>query len=292
MYKGAIQALENARPIKNQKVKYARLTSLGGPVIGAIAFGGQVCAEEITQVPDGQEIPIFDNLMKRLEANLGGELNVVAETAIFRSIRQGVEESFDAFELRLRKQGTICGFSNEAEELKMAIIEGSVDSTQIRSYAVATNYTLEQIVGIARNLESIRAQSAINTQSSAATVATVNDQFNRGNFSSGWRGGRGGRGFVSNQRFTGYPQRPQRTTMVKQSREGELGRQMVNLCYRCNKRHPGTCWAATVSCYNCGKIGHLGRACRAPNSTYAVDQDVKDENIAQVKESDNPFIIE
>ncbi|XP_042051349.1 uncharacterized protein LOC121796597 [Salvia splendens] len=58
------------------------------------------------------------------------------------------------------------------------------------------------------------------------------------------------------------PPRPQNLTRQPTFKPTGITQPRPNLCPKCNKPHSGICRAREITCYTCGKYGHIARNCR------------------------------
>ncbi|XP_064462161.1 uncharacterized protein LOC135372483 [Ornithodoros turicata] len=180
----------------------------------------------------------YDTAIARLKEHFAPKRNTVYERHVFRRARQEVRETLDQFQVRLRRLGATCEFSEIEREIVSQIIEGTTSSRLRRVALRESDITLDQLMKLGRSIETTEMQASnIETPSETHTVHNVKEKkFNR-------RG------------------RPQ-------EKSDQRGRGGTQKCFGCGGRWPHeggktNCPAWGARCHKCQKGNHFAKWCRA-----------------------------
>lgn len=249
------RAFELVLELKNVETQHQKLLFMlarGGRGLQRIYYNLAPVAGEIhpgpVKVPLApQEIPEYDNAVKRLTAFFVGKRNERVELEIYRSLKQKAGESFNCYILRLRTQAARCDFRDrEEKELLHQITVGAFDE-RIRDKGLESIMSLDELMNYAINREVLLKQKEKSQpfRSEAGIVASVKQDWGR---QSGSRSGNYGQA-------------------VKRERKWENHGQAGNQCNRCGSwdhdRDSKYCRARKANCHNCGRYGHFSRNCTA-----------------------------
>lgn len=210
--------IKEVRP-SSRKLSYLRL--LGGMELQ------KICGNLQVGVGDEEE---FDNMLAKLDGFFVQPKSRRCERFLFRKITQKEGEKFDVFLLRLRKQATKCGWTLWAhnENIGDQIVAGC-RSDKLRSRVMEKDIELDEIVSLARSIESVEMQKSL---------------------------------FHSNAEPKNMIPTPVSNVTVKKSRYWK-----DTECFKCGgKGHVASsenCPAISRTCNNCGKRGHFAVKCRA-----------------------------
>ncbi|XP_062557175.1 uncharacterized protein LOC134222042 [Armigeres subalbatus] len=209
------------------------------PVVGEIH-------PEPVKVPFApQEVPEYDNAVKRLNAFFVGKRNERVELEVFRSLRQATGESFNRYILRLRTQAACCDFRDrEEKELLQQVTMGATDE-RVRDKGLEGTMSFDELVNYAINREVLLKQKekAHPFRSESSTVALIKQEWER---KTPQRGGYSAQQFKGGRRWTGKDRLPTE-------------------CNRCgswrHQRDSKDCIARSATCNKCGDLGHFARKC-------------------------------
>ncbi|XP_058447782.1 uncharacterized protein LOC131428122 [Malaya genurostris] len=195
------------------------------------------------------EVPEYDNAIKRLNKFFIGKRNERIELEVFRSLKQGSDESFNEFILKLRAQASRCEFfDREEKELLQQVTMGARDE-RVRDKGLEDVMGLDELTNYAINREILLKQKAkikpFNEDLSPSAIAVVNE--NRPRQSKSFTP-------YGTQASTGYSRRRQ---FASNQRNRECNR-----CGANNHRNEGDCYARNARCNACGRVGHFARKCR------------------------------
>ncbi|XP_058458875.1 uncharacterized protein K02A2.6-like [Malaya genurostris] len=209
------------------------------PVVGEI-YPGPV---KIPFAPE--EVPEYDNAVKRLNSFFVGKRNERVELEIFRSIRQAAGESFNRFVLRLRTQAACCDFLDRVEkELLQQITVGAIDE-RVRDKGLEGTMSLDEIINYAINREILlnQKQKAQPFRSESDVVSLVKQDWMKKTMPKDGH---------SYQRFN-------------RVRKQEYGNRPSTECSRCgswrHQQESKDCIARNATCNKCGAVGHFARKC-------------------------------
>lgn len=299
-----VRLLELRRNVKSQRDKETLLIARGGSLIQDIAFAQRPVPEEILQVGQGEELPAFDNLLKRCDHYFTANSHVAIDIERFRNLKQKADESFTSFTNRLRRLAALCGFGGDTDrEVKMQILSGAVDRKLLIQQGVMYDKSLAELETYGMRLEMSRELFSGSGETKAKEEekpeevhvlqetrrAWKRDQDGNGKggasrFASGrgYRGTVGGRSYQGNRQ--GFGERNNRGGGFRGSFEKKS-------CPRCAGPHNfGTCPADGKECRRCGKPNHFAVACRQGQKVNAIGSGIgKDYQLggeAQVKVDD------
>ena len=132
------------------------LMAKGGPVISDVFKYTAKDSCEILEPINNEQIPVFDNLVKRCNAKFRGQ-NAKVELLIkeFREVQQKQNESFRDFAIRLQKAAEMCQYSAEEtqKEVRQQLIGGATNTSAIRlalemKDSDEKGATIEQIINV------------------------------------------------------------------------------------------------------------------------------------------------
>ncbi|XP_055527964.1 uncharacterized protein LOC129720507 [Wyeomyia smithii] len=192
-----------------------------------------------------QEVPEYDNAIKRLTKFFVGKRNDRIELEVFRSLKQKNEETFNNYLLRLRAQAARCEFKDrEEKEIHQQVTMGARDE-RVRDKGLEDVMNLDEIISYAVNREILIRQKEkskpFRDELPSGSVATVKQEWaSRSRMKSG-------------------------TKYSEFNRENQRERYQAE-CGRCGSyRHSSyssICLAQKARCNQCRRIGHFVRKCR------------------------------
>ncbi|XP_055539364.1 uncharacterized protein LOC129726547 [Wyeomyia smithii] len=146
------------KKIESQHEKLLFLLARGGRGLQRIyhhlaSVEGEKYPEPVKVPFAPQEVPEYDNAIKRLNAFFVGKRNERVELKVFRSLRQAAGETFNRYMLRLRTQAACCNFGErEEKELLQQITVGAMDE-RVRDKGLESTLNLDELVNYAINRE-------------------------------------------------------------------------------------------------------------------------------------------
>lgn len=244
------------------------------------------------EITCGQDVPCYDNLVKRCTYYFEENAHKGMDIGIFRAAKQKEDETLSDFATRMRKMGELCGFPNLEDEVKMKLLYDSKLKSEYEKQVMIWDKTPQEIERfgilmeqlIERNLKS--ASNDISKQASdneAAVSALRNDN----------------RSFRNSEQERDHRSRPYSLKRPYENKNYERGGQYerreyrdyrVDKCGYCNGNHRnGNCPAYGKDCKNCGKKNHFEAACRFKKEDKVKKEvsHVRDHRYTQVKQGND-----
>lgn len=257
-WKGALEIYFESYQITDQRLKRSKMLHLGGPQLQKV-FRSLDGTENFPIVL--LEKPWYDVAVERLDAYFKPRRQDVLERYKLRNMKQGTNERFSHFVLRLRQQLLDCGlekypqdFRTSVEEMMLidVIVEGCT-SPELRRKILEKDQCLSDIEALGNSMESVRAQEQEMTKHPRDSTGEVEvrkvDKFSVG------RADRKQERIV--KRFVGRP--------------SPYGTVSKVVCYACGKSghisRDTACPAKGQKCRRCQTLGHFEKACRKRSST-------------------------
>lgn len=260
-WKGSLECYFESYQITDQKLKRSKMLHLGGPQLQRV-FRSLEGTEHFSMVL--LEKPWYDVAVERLEAYFKPRKQDVLERYKLRNMKQGANERFAHFVLRLRQQLQDCGLEKygdvrrSVEEMMLidVIVEGCT-SQELRRKILEKDQSLSDIEALGESLESVRAQELeMNNKHPRDDTGPFEvrkvDKF----FAN--RDERKQERIV--KRFIGKP------VLDRANRDQKV------VCYSCGENghisRDAACPAKGQRCRRCRSIGHLEKACRKRPSKF------------------------
>lgn len=260
-WKGSLQCYFDSYNITDQKTMRAKMLHLGGPQLQKV-FRSLEGTEEFPIIL--LEKPWYDLAVERLDAFFKPRKQDVLERHKLRKLKQGANERFAHFVLRLRQQLMDCGLEKYCSEVRKVmeeimlidvIVEGCA-SSELRRKILERDRSLSEIEVLGELLESVIIQEKeLNdgnqySHSSSLEVHKIQDQGTAKNFRKQDR-------FI--KRFG--------STDAKGT-----GKENV-MCFACGRyghlSNTPSCPAKGQMCHKCQKPNHFARFCRKRSSSGA-----------------------
>lgn len=245
--------------LKSQEEKLAFLVVSGGKEIQKAIKNKPSKGERL----DIEPIPVFDNILKRLDFYFNTGTNAITDIIAFRKIGQRKNEQFISFVNRLQEQASYCGFGDSEEnQIMMQIREGAKHKQKLGEMMTRENKSLSDVINYGSSLDTedtfeegklkIKKEETRDTDSDEEkeAVAYVQKPFNKRREDS------------KQERFQPYHDyhrgRERSSRPIFRNRDQNAGRQV---------------------CYNCNRPGHIARNCRS------FQRPPRNSNVAFVKEN-------
>lgn len=234
----------------------------------------------------------FSNALQRLKSYFGSGSDVMLMRRKLALMTQRADETDLAYITRVGSMARLCGYDDnkEFEEIVATIAEHAREK-EVRTTALkmlSKKGTFTDLVDKIREIESIRLNEEYvmrkRGRPDQALVATINTPSHRQRFQDRFQPGQASMASANNsfryqQRFgdrnqTRYHpyQRGMQSARGRwqpprgdQFRDGRSGPMSVR-CWRCESvfHSPNNCTAKGKVCLQCGQLGHIRRACKAP----------------------------
>ncbi|XP_058461511.1 uncharacterized protein LOC131436671 [Malaya genurostris] len=251
----AFELFLELRNLESQHDKLVLLLTAGGRGLQRIYYNLGLAPDEIYPEPVKipycpQEVPEYDNAVKRLRKFFIGKRNDRIELEVFRSLKQGCDETFNNFLLRLRTQAARCDFRDrEEKEILQQVTMGACDE-RVRDKGLESVMDLDEITSYAVNREILSKQKekskAFTGEATPSSVAAVKQEWIPRSRMNG--------------KFYNYE-----INRGKWSARGNVE------CGRCGAhRHSSdslNCPARKARCNQCRRIGHFARKCNKQQSS-------------------------
>lgn len=268
-WKRVFEGMMEIEGVSSQKAKYIYLLAYGGKLVQTVDLDRPPLASETQSVESTDEVPKYDNLIKRLDHHFDSSTNIVLEIQIFRSMKQETKESFSDFSLRLRNQARACHFGTAEEDMiKLQIMAGAVCASRLRNEGNIYNKSLSELEDIASRTE-ISYKIEQNMKASTSSISNFNadeEVSAMQPFRSNQQEYRGNqnqfRGTIHRQRFGSGNRQAFRGDRRQPMYRQQFGRYDES-CRACGKPHQpdSRCPAKGRECRNCGRPGHFAAVC-------------------------------
>lgn len=217
----------NPKLFPSSELKLTVLLAKGGPYIRKILESHSECS--------------FDGAVKIVDEYMASNSNVIADEAVFRSVKQMQGESFEKFSDRVRKKAKVFKI-NEESRIVSQVASGALMSEKLAEYIVQPDVTLAKVICFGNNLEALNAQRKPTNQSNE--VFNLNKSFKS-----------------AGNRFKPYDRSNRGTAMENSKGNGNTTRGEKE-CFYCGLNHiKGRCPAYGVICNRCGGKDHYARKC-------------------------------
>ena len=239
-YLSKLNNLLSALNIDNPERKKALLLHYGGDELF-----------DLSETFTDEQNSNYDTLTAAFSAYFSPSTNFTFETFKFRKLVQDTEETVDQFHVRLRRQASLCNFSDVDREILSQLVEG-VKSNKLRRKCLRDKLSLVAFLTEARNEETIQRQAQ------EIEEQHQNEKCNK---------------------VVGFKQQPNRfrkkkyLPKPKPSKPGSKPQsgQNIQRCRNCNGSwpHPGgqkNCPAYGKRCNLCQKLNHFASVCKSSAS--------------------------
>lgn len=162
-WKGTLECYFDSYQITDQKLMRAKMLHLGGPQLQRV-FRSLEGTEDFPVILFVK--PWYSKAVERLDAFFKPRRQDVLERHKLRNMKQGINERFSQFTLRLRQQLTDCGLEKFSQEVRASveemmlidvIVEGC-SSQELRRRILEKDQSLADIEALGVSLESVRSQ--------------------------------------------------------------------------------------------------------------------------------------
>lgn len=174
----------------------------------------------------------YQKCIEALDRYYAPKLNVLHEAYVFFEMRQRKEERFENFLQRLREQAERCETGAELTKWMLRVrIVGGINSIDTRSKLLEKEYSLDRIINICRNDETLKDNLRAYNDTPSYTASRSTTEVNR-------------------------------ITNAQRDKAKDTGFSREKLtCFNCGKKghiaKDGNCPAKGKQCQNCAKLNHL-----------------------------------
>ncbi|XP_055584696.1 uncharacterized protein LOC129737560 [Uranotaenia lowii] len=279
-WKDSLEFYFDSYQITDQKIKRSKMLHFGGPQLQKV-YKSLEGTEDFPLVM--LEKPWYDTAISRLDAYFKPRRQDVLERHKLRTMRQGNNESFAHYVLRLRQQLMDCGLEKYSKEVRIVleeimlidvIVEGC-NLPELRRKILEKDQSLSDIEAMGTSLESVRHQEK--------------------EFKVGTNNGEVGHASVCKVGTWKPKVERQQGRIMRKITLGPrkiAGNEAEVICYSCGRHgHISTapsCPARDLPCRRCQKVGHFEKVCRKrvfnsrrPDFSKKVDAIAVDENMSK-----------
>lgn len=222
-WKRSLYIYLEAANIVTPSQKRASLLHFGGPELQEIFYN--IPGAHVTS--DDSSLDVFTVAVEKLDEYFAPKQSKRFERHIFRQIKQGADEKFDKFLVRLRLQATKCQFTDKEDHLIDQITEKCAsEDLRKKILRAGDKITLDDIIHEANSIEAISRQLE---------------------------------GFIGKEKTMQVINKIEIRDKVK-------GSQKRKECYRCGSwshlAYDDKCPAKGKECLKCGKMGHFKAYCK------------------------------
>lgn len=249
----AFELVMEMKGVFTQRERFVLLLMRGGKAVRQIFNNLMPCEEEVTVLtPPRLIIPEYDNAVVRLNKYFQSKINTRMELERFRDMKQGKFEDFARYLLRLRAQANRCEFkSRTEEEILYQATRGAVDA-KVGNKRIDVNMTLDQLTQYAIGLEILNEQKKLDEISMSQQVTSANHNNVDDN------------SVLSVQKYN-RPLPVKRNRSIEENPHRTDRRFKPNECDGCGSWHhrsgDRSCRALKMSCFKCGRSGHMAVKC-------------------------------
>ncbi|XP_065222486.1 uncharacterized protein LOC135847033 [Planococcus citri] len=249
-WKKTLEFYFTAEKVTDPAIKQAKLILYGGKDMQKMYYSFPI----VTKLPDNADL--YTYTIECFDSKLGKETSKWFERYQLTQIRQGKDEKFASFLLRLQSQAQKCDFNKDLvdEAVQLQIIVGCFSAELLKElFQTKAKTKLKEFEEIARVLESVTAQSAALQSPAAAppSSAPVNK--------------------VSEKKKANWRKKQTAQPSTGNDRDKSSPKPVKIECYCCGKddhlaRDP-KCPAKKATCGKCGKVGHYRKCCMIGKSS-------------------------
>lgn len=300
MWKDLFSRTLELRPdIKSQRLKETLMISRGGTTIRNIAANQDPAPDEVKAVGQGEELPVFENLVKRCDYYFKNTSNVAIDMQRFHSIVQRETETFEAFVMRLRRAARTCSYSDVA--IKVQILKGAKDKDVLAQYGIMADKPLGELIAYGMRLEMVKAETV--KEEKAETISALNERRRFESNDRGWQGSRRwgpGEGRYQAGQHQNAPswrngkhgwnhKEPHKNEQsnIRDRSPFPSGQPRCNRCARVHAQ--GQCPASDKKCRKCDKYGHFEVVCHGRGRERINQLDMESPSAVKVKEDGNEW---
>ncbi|XP_055527538.1 uncharacterized protein K02A2.6-like [Wyeomyia smithii] len=276
-WKNSLKYFFEASQVSNQKIMRSKMLHLGGPQLQKV-FSSLEGTDDFPSVV--LEKRWYDLAIERLDAYFKPRRQDVLERHRLRCMKQGPNERFSHYVLRLRQQPRDCGLEKSTAEVRAimeeimlvdVIVEGCT-SQKLRRKILEKDQSLSDIEALGESLKSFRIQE----QELKAGKALIESGFGEVNK-------------VQRVVNTRKERRENRIMSRFPTASSFLNKQM-RVCFNCGleghfSKYP-LCPARNKTCRRCKKVGHFESVCRKRPAEHPVSTPATKVHVVEEMEED------
>lgn len=251
-------AILEANPhINTQVEKRAALLLRGGPTVFKIDKIEMHSPDEVEDLDDRGEKPVFENLIKRCNFYFKRYAHEAIDLQRFSDAKQKKDEPFMTFLDRLKGLGRLCNIKDTDLAFKMRVVSGAIHSSKLHEQGILLNSDLQTIIGVAMRIEAsdiTKKEENDLIKQEGEMLAALNQP--------GWHGNNHPGTF---RNFAQYRQqyRPRGGRSTPYTRFDGRNPSAAK-CGKCGRIHErnARCIADGKQCNKCSKFNHFAEVCR------------------------------
>lgn len=212
------------------------------------------------------EDPEYDNALIRLNKFFVGKRNERVELEQFRSLKQRMDEPFNQFALKLRRQARRCDFgTREDNEILHQIAMGARDE-KVRDKGLENTMDLDQLTNYAINREVLLKQKEkekpFRGEGEGTTVSHIRSERREWPSASRSQPSKFKGDESQKKKWTSFPNRSWSKESDAKPRSNRRPEECGNCGSYSHESGSKVCPGNSISCNNCGRLGHFARKCR------------------------------